>query len=213
MRQQLLILGALGCGLAAIAPSQSAPLAPRASIASAKYLPRPASSSGLATPACRARTRSAGSSRRGVVGSVRLALRDLGSASWAMCSLRAGGGTAWSQFARDAAADREQFLSNLSATLSRSGGGSAEARRQSRVLLDRARRDLVHLQQQQSRVEGNGIISAFEARARYRRNWLQARSAIARLSRLASAMPDDAALQVARRTFQEIHDAASAENR
>lgn len=212
MKKQFLILGVLSAnvlslGLAPASPIQAAPPETPSHSASLKYLPRPVQF------ACRVRSRRLGSARGGHVSSARSALRDLGSASWAMCSLRAGGGTAWSQFAQDAAEDREPFLSTLAATLSRSSGRSAASRQQTSALLQRARQDLAHLREQQSRVEGNGIISAFEARARYRRNWLQAQSAIGRLSRLVASMPDVAALQLARRTFSEIHDTVSAENR
>ena len=144
---------------------------------------------------------------------VRSALRDLGNAGWAMCRLRAGGGTAWSEFAQSAAQDRERFLRAFPTATSGSAGRSGTARSQARALMQRTRQDLEHLRQQQSRVEGNGTISAFEARAQYRRQWLRAQSAVGRLDRLANALPDQAALRVARRSFEEIHDTVSAAQR
>ena len=129
-----------------------------------------------------------------------------------MCRLRAGGGTAWSQFAQNAAQDRERFLHALPGALSGSTSRSGSARSQASALMYRTRQDMEHLRQQ-GRVEGNGAISAFEARARYRRHWLQAQSAVGRLSRLVNALPDQAALRVARRAFEEIHDTVSAAGR
>ena len=79
--------------------------------------------------------------------------------------------------------------------------------------MQRTRQDLEHLRQQQSRVEGNGAISAFEARAQYHRHWLRAQRAVGRLSHLVNALPDQAALRVARRGFEEIHDTVSAAQR
>lgn len=204
--QTLGVLAALAFAAPQAKPApHSPPQAPQSSNArqdsASKYLqPLP-----IRAAACVARS-------RGSVGAVRSALRDLGTAGWAMCRLRAGGGTAWSQFAQNAAQDREQFLRALPSAMSGSSGRSGSARSQARALMQRTRQDLAYLRQL-GRVEGNGAISAFEARAQYRRSWLKAQSAVGRLSRLVNALPDQAALRVARRTFEEIHDTVSAANR
>lgn len=153
-----------------------------------------------------ARAQKLSSARRDQIFAVRGALSDAGDASWRLCSLNAGGGPVWRQMAAEADARREEFLGTLLGIMARPTVRSAVARAQARSLLLKVQGDLKYLQSYKNKIEGDGTMSTAQARGAYEENRLQVSAAALRLSRLIAALPDQAALPLARRAYQEIHE-------